>query len=93
MSPGTTMSSSTSTTLHTTLPKLAIDGSNWLVWKTRMEGFLSLRKFANHLDDSTIPPPKPEPLADNSGDEATKAFEIANEKYQDWIYSQIALIA
>ena len=87
MSPDTTMSSSTSTTLNTTLPKLAPNGSNCLVWKTRMQGFLSLRKFANHLDDSTVPPIKPKPLADNPGEEDVKRFELANEKYEEWLFT------
>ena len=50
MSPSMMLPTSTSTTLNSTLPKLTADGSNWIIWKMRMQVFLGAKKFAQYLD-------------------------------------------
>ena len=79
------LSTSTSSALHSTLPKLAADGSNWIIWKTQMQVFLGAKKFAQYLDASFSALTKPEPLANNVGVEAIKEYEGTNEKYLEWI--------
>ena len=80
MSPGTMLSTQTSTSLTSTLPKLAADGSNWIIWKTRMQVFLGAKKILTHLDATITPPTKPQPLTDTTGDDAIKKYQKENEK-------------
>ena len=84
---------STTTSTHTpfssTLPKLATDGSNWLVWKSRMQTFVGVRKLAHHLDSLTIPPAKPEPLAKEADKAAIENHEKETEKYDEWMQGDI----
>jgi len=81
MSPDTMLSTSTSSTLHSMLPKLAADGSNWIIWKTRMQVFLGVKKFTQYLNTSSSALTKPELLADDVGEEVVKKYEGTNEKY------------
>ena len=75
---------STSTTLNSTLPKLAADGSNWIIWKTRMQVFLGAKKFAQYLDGSTTSPTKPQPLDSSAKEDVVKKYEKENETYLEW---------
>ena len=78
------LSTQTSTSLTSTLPKLAADGSNWIIWKTRMQVFIGAKKILTHLDSLATPPTKPQPLADTAGDDETKKHEKESEKYTEW---------
>lgn len=78
------LTTTTSTTLSSTLPKLTSDWSNWVIWKTRMQIFLGAKKFASHLDNST-PPPQPKPVAEGAKAEDFEKYEKANEKFIEWI--------
>ena len=85
MSPG--MLSTTFAASHPTLPKLALDGSNWIVWKTRIQILIGAKKLAHILDDSATPPTKPEPLANATNAAAIAIFEGKLEKYQEFAQS------
>src|ERR1700733_1846872 len=84
MSPATMQSTNASTTLTSTLPKLTSDGSNWIVWKMRMDIFLGSRDLTQYLDGSTPPPDQPHPLADDANEESVAKYEAAIEKRQAW---------
>ena len=84
MSPGT-MLPTTSNSLASTLPKLALDGSNWIIWKKRMLIFLGSKRATSHIDSSKPPPKEPEPVADGAKAEDIKKYETESEKYLEWI--------
>lgn len=83
MSPGNMLSTQTTTSLTSTLPKLAADGSNWIIWKTQMQVFLGA-KILNHLDSWTAPT-KPQPLTDAAWEDETKKYEKKSKKYTKWM--------
>jgi len=64
----------------TTIPKLASDGSNWIVWKTRTQILIGAKKLARLLDEATVRPTAPTPLTDKSSATETAAYETALEK-------------
>ncbi|KAF9779326.1 hypothetical protein BJ322DRAFT_989712, partial [Thelephora terrestris] len=68
----------------TTIPKLAVNGSNWIVWKNRTLILIHAKKLSHLLDDSVARPVKPEPLGDNPTTEETDTFATASEKYQEF---------
>ena len=76
--------STTSTTLNSTLPKLASNGSNWVIWKMRMQFFLGSKELDEHLEESTPIQPTPEPLDDNANEDARKKFATAYQEFKDW---------
>jgi len=78
------MLSTSSNTLLSSLPKLALDGSNWIVWKARMTVFLGAKRYTQYIDGSKSPPSKPKPLADGADEKATEAHEKESEKYLEW---------
>ena len=49
-----------------------------------MQVFLGAKKFSTHLDESTTPPVKPEPLEASAKDEAKEKHEKQSEKYVEW---------
>jgi len=76
---------STSTAAHqTTLPKLASDGSNWIVWKTRIQILIGAKKLAHLLDDKITRPTKPEQPSGNPTAAETATYESALEKFQEF---------
>lgn len=75
----------TPATLDHMLPELAADGSNWIVWKTRIQVFLGANRLAQHLDHSTPPPVKPQPLTDGAKEDAIQEHEKQTEKYLEWM--------
>ena len=79
------MQSSTSSTLTSSLPKLAANGSNWIIWKTRMQLFLGAKHATQSFDDLLPPPQKPQPLADDANEDAVKKYEKEKEKYLEWL--------
>jgi len=83
MSPAVMLSASIATS-QTTLPKLASDGSNWIVWKTRIQILIGVKKLAHLLDDKIICPTKPEPLTGTPNATDTAAYETALEKFQEF---------
>ena len=84
MSPGAMLSTTSSTSLASTLPKLAADGSNWIIWKTRMQVFLGAKKIIAHLDSSAAPPQEPQPPATNANNDELKMYEKEKEKFTLW---------
>ena len=78
---------STSVTPNSTLLKLAADGSNWIIWRTRMQVFLGA-KFAQYLNSSTTSPAKPQPLDSSAKEEAVKKYEKDNETYLEWTQAE-----
>ena len=77
------MLSTTIATSQTTVPKLAADGSNWIVWKARIQVLIGAKKLAHLLDDSVVVPAKPEPLTTGAKDTEVATHEAASEKYQE----------
>ena len=67
-----TMQSFTLSTFTSSLTKLAANGSNWIIWKTRMQLFLGAKQATQSFNNSLPPPPKPQPLADNANEDAVK---------------------
>jgi hypothetical protein len=80
MSPAVMLSTSIAAS-QTTLPKLATDGSNWIVWKTRIQILIGAKKLAHLLDDTVTRPTKPDPLTGTPTTAATTTYEAALEKY------------
>ena len=66
------------------LPKLAADGSNWVIWKYRIKIFLKVNGLKNHLDHSTPPPVKPQPLNDDAKEDEIKEHQNQTEEYRRW---------
>jgi len=62
------------------IPKLASDGSNWIVWKTRITILIGAKKLARLLDEATVRPPMPKTLGDKPSATETAAYETALEK-------------
>jgi len=75
------MLSTTLAEFQTTFPVLAYDGSNWIIWKHRIQILLGAVRLDHIIDDSTVPPSKPEPLADTTTVAEVAAFNTASEKY------------
>ena len=75
------------TDLQITFPDLAFDGSNWIVWKARMQILIRAERLGHIIDDSAIHPAKPEPLADTATAAEVAAFNAASEKYQKFEHS------
>ena len=69
---------------QTTFPKLSADGSNWIVWKTRIQILIGAKKLAHILDEKVTRPTKPEPLTDTPTAAQTTAYETALEKFQEF---------
>lgn len=65
-------------------PKLAADGSNWIVWKYRMKIFLEANGLKNHLNHSTPPPVKPQPLANDAKEDEIKEHQNQTGEYRGW---------
>jgi hypothetical protein len=78
------MLSTTVAASQTTFPKLASDGSNWIVWKTRIQILIGAKKLAHLLDEATVRPTKPEPLGDDATVVDTVDYEAALEEYQEF---------
>ena len=78
------MLSATTSTMHSTLLKLAPDGSNWIIWKTRMQVFLGAKKLAHLIDKSASPPQEPPALAQGAKDADIKDHEEKTEKVTEW---------
>ena len=76
------LSSTTST--HSILPKLAADGSNWIIWKTRMQIFLGAKKLAEHIGKSASPPTKPSDLPTTAVDDEVKAHQEKLDAITEW---------
>jgi len=85
------MLSNSITTSQTNFPKLASDGSNWIVWKTRAQIYIGARKLARLLDEATVQPTKPDPLGDKPSTTETTAYETALEKYQEFNQSDMGV--
>ena len=83
------MLSTSLATSQTTIPKLLSDGSNWIVWKTRIELLLGARKLAHLLDETTVRPTTPEPLGDKPSATQTADYEAALEKCQEFDRSNL----
>lgn len=81
------LTSSILATSQTTIPKLAADGLNWIIWKNRIQTLIEAKKLDSILDDSVTPPPKPEPLGASATTAETAKFTAAHEKHQDFKYS------
>ena len=75
---------STTSTTHSTLPKLAPNGSNWIIWKTCMQVFLGVKKLAHLIDKSASPPQEPPALAQGAKDANIKDHEEKTEKVTEW---------
>ena len=41
--------------LHINVPKLAADGSNWVIYRDRMSWAMNLRSLSDHLTNVTMP--------------------------------------
>ena len=67
-----------------TLPKLAADGSNWIVWKTRIQILITAKNLAHILDDSDTPPAKPKPPADDATVAELAEYDAASEKFREF---------
>ena len=78
------LSTSSTATSQTIVPKLKADGSNWIVWKTRIQILIEAKKLAHLLDDSIAPPAKPEPLGTEPTTAQTSKFTAASEEYQEF---------
>ena len=78
------MLSATTSTSHSILPKLANDGSNWIIWKTRMQVFLGAKKLAHLIDKSATPPAEPPTLGDTAKEADIKAHDEKAEKVKEW---------
>ena len=72
---------------QTTLPKLASDGSNWIVWKTRIQILIGAKKLAHLLDDTVTRPTKPDSLTSTPTAAVTTTYEATLEKYQEFTQS------
>ena len=66
------------------VPKLAVDGSNWIIWKTRMERYLGSKKLAKHIRPSSVVLIEPSPLKADAKEDAIKAYNEEVEKYEEW---------
>ena len=81
------LSMSNSATSQTSLPKLAADGSNWIVWKTRIQILIGAKKLAHVLTNSATPPTQPNPLGDAATADQIATFSANSEKYQEYLQS------
>ena len=79
------LQSSNSSTPTSSLPKLAANGSNSIIWKTQMQLFLGAKNAAQSFDNSIPPPNKPQPSADGADDDMVKKYEKEREKYLEWL--------
>ena len=84
MSLGAMLSTTFSTSLASTLPKLTTDRSNWIIWKTRMQVFLGAKKIITHLDTSATPPKEPQPPASGATNDEIKTYQKEKEKCTVW---------
>jgi hypothetical protein len=66
------------------LPNLEHRGSNWVVWKHRIQTLIEAKWLAHHLDHSTPPPPKPGALVEGATGEDTKIYDKAVISWKEW---------
>jgi len=74
---------------QTTLPKLASDGSNWIVWKTHIQILIGVKKLAHLLDDKVTHPTKLELFTGTPNATDTAAYETTIEKFQEFDQSDV----
>ena len=92
MSPGNMLSTSFPNASQTmTLPKLAANGSNWIVWKNHILIWIHAKNLSHMLDNSVAIPTKPEPLSDSPTAKETATFTTASKKYQVFDQSNAAV--
>ena len=75
----------TSTSLSSVLLKLASDGSNWIIWKTRIQVFLGAKKLAHVIDKSASLPEAPTDLATDAKETEIKEHKAKADKVVEWL--------
>ena len=78
------LSTHSTATSQSIIPKLKADGSNWIVWKGCIQILIEAKKLAHILDNSITPPDKPEPLGIKPTEEETAKFTTASEEYREF---------
>ena len=76
----------TSANLQSTIPKLAPNGSNWILYKSRVYATLIGKGLGRHLEGQILPPPDPPKFPDGRKltDDKHKAIEDALARIDEY---------
>ena len=86
MSPAEMLSTSYPTSHQQHLPKLAADGSNWIIYKGRVKIYATMKKLGHLLEGTAAPPTKPEPPNNSATATEVTVYESALEKFEEFIW-------